>query len=508
MIARDAELLIGNTIKSVQPIADEIVVVDSGSTDNTRQIASSMAAKVIDWTWTDDFSAARNVGLAQSTGDWVFWIDAGETLTVEDAAQLRQFVDQTADPSTIYMMLVKLPPEPGQTVGEQVGRFRLMPRRDDLSFEGRIRESVVNAATTAGMQLDAIAPRIHRSARDLDSEVKANKAERDLRIADLEIATSPMLARPHLAKGEALVYLGQATAARASFATARQLALAGSSEMLETYYGELTSFNDAIAEERDQQLELSLESLEHFPLDSQLLCAMGSYLQGQGRVDLAYRAYQTAHEHGQVRPEIWHLGDIADVALVCLSLTLQLQDRDDEARATLEESLATQSTTADRVRRHLIDICVKQNDRQAALLQVDQLIHDEGGREALRTAIRGACLAANGNWISAKAYLETAFNAGCRDAICFRGLVKSLIYLNETAEARSVLDEWRTREPHNPEIEILSQSIGGEPKSAAGQRPAGSRSAGNLRIDGASSDPIGSPAHQAQTQQTTPPQGI
>lgn len=507
MIARDADSLIAKTIQSVQPIADEIVVVDTGSTDSTRSIAASLGAMVVDWNWTDDFSAARNVGLSRATGEWILWIDAGETVTPDDAARLRQFVDRAADSNTLYMMLVMMPPEEGQVRGEQAGRFRLMPRRDDLVFAGRLRENVVASATTAGMQMDAIEMRIHRSAHDLDPNVKQAKAERDLRLADLEIGESPTTPNAHLAKGEALVLLGSAAAARPSFQTARQVALAGSGEMLESYYGELTSYDGTIAEQRDQQLAVCLEALEHVPTDSQLLCAMGSYLQAQGRIDLAQRAYQTAHLHGQVRPEIWHLGDIADVALVCLGLTLQLQNKDEEARAILETALGEGRTTADRVRRQLIEICIKLNDRQAALAQVDQLTGAAEDHDTLRTAIRGACLAAQSNWISAKAYLETALNAGCQDAVCYRNLIKSLVALHETEEARATLEQWRQNDPTNPEIAALLQSLGGEPAAAS---PASTGPVTpQIRIDQPSGSTTSLPPRQAPASTSaTPPRSV
>ena len=505
MIVRNAESLIADTLQCVAPIADEIIVVDTGSSDNTRQIATPLATKIVDFQWTDDFSAARNVALSHATGDWIFWMDAGETMTAEDATSLRQFVDQVANPASIYMMLVKLPPEPGQAAGEQIGQFRLMPRRDDLSFDGRIRESVTNSAATAGLQLDGIAPRIRRPERDLDPVVKREKAMRNMRIANLEINASPTMSKAYLAKGEALVDFGDPASARDCFQTARQLALTSSSEMLESYYGELTSYNENDPAEREQQLALCLEALEHCPTDSQLLCAMGSYLQAQGRLDLANRAYLTAHRFGKVRPEVWHLGDISDVALVCLSLTFQLQNQDAEARETIEKALSDRSTDSDRVRRQLIEICIKQNDRQAALAQVEQLSAASDTKDTLRTAIRGACLVAQGNWISARAYLETALNAGCRDTLCFRGLTKSLISLHETDEARQILQQWRQYEPHNPEIEIFAQSLGGQPVSNASQEAATTPADPNMRIDRPAANSINSLPHQTPTTQPTMP---
>lgn len=66
--------------KSVRGIADEIIVVDTGSTDSTLQIALSFGAKVVHHTWNGDFAAARNAGLQQAHGQWILILDGDEEL--------------------------------------------------------------------------------------------------------------------------------------------------------------------------------------------------------------------------------------------------------------------------------------------------------------------------------------------------------------------------------------------------------------------------------------------
>ncbi len=71
MIAKDEEASIGRALSSVKDICDEIIVVDTGSTDSTKSIAESFGAIVLDHPWEDDFSAPRNTGLEAATGDWI-----------------------------------------------------------------------------------------------------------------------------------------------------------------------------------------------------------------------------------------------------------------------------------------------------------------------------------------------------------------------------------------------------------------------------------------------------
>ena len=72
-------------------IVDEMIVVDTGSTDNTRELAAKMGAKVIQNPWCDDFSSARNAGLEQVTSDYVLWMDADEYFNHEARVALLVF---------------------------------------------------------------------------------------------------------------------------------------------------------------------------------------------------------------------------------------------------------------------------------------------------------------------------------------------------------------------------------------------------------------------------------
>ena len=85
MIVKDDELGVAETIASVRNIVDEIVVLDTGSSDQTATIAEQNGARVIRSEWQDDFSAARNECLSHINSRWVLWLDAGETMTPDMA---------------------------------------------------------------------------------------------------------------------------------------------------------------------------------------------------------------------------------------------------------------------------------------------------------------------------------------------------------------------------------------------------------------------------------------
>lgn len=283
MIVRNEREVLARSIESVRPIADEIVVLDTGSTDETLAFARRLGAVAGQMTWSDDFCAARNRCLQQVTGDWVLWLDAGERLDAESASELREFVDGQADPARAYMLLVQVPPANPTASGEQVAQLRLVPRHPGLRFEGRIRETLQPSIEAVGLKMDAAPGRIIRHPRQHDPAWKTLHAQRDLRLAALGRAENdgPPPARLWLAMGEAYGNLGTQGKARRAFLEALEAAEHGSTEMLEAYYGLLTTY-DGDKFLSQLQLTTCLEALEVFPFDAQLLLAMGDYLRAKG----------------------------------------------------------------------------------------------------------------------------------------------------------------------------------------------------------------------------------
>lgn len=99
MIVKNEAQCLGACLESVRGIADEIVVGDTGSTDDTARVAERFGAKVLHIPWEDDFAKARNRVLAAATGDWLLHLDADEALDATGAARIRSLVDGDGDGS-------------------------------------------------------------------------------------------------------------------------------------------------------------------------------------------------------------------------------------------------------------------------------------------------------------------------------------------------------------------------------------------------------------------------
>lgn len=468
MIVRDEQDVLAETIASVGPIADEIVVLDTGSRDRTMEVARELGAAVYQAPWKDDFSAARNYLLNKATGAWVLWLDAGERLTGETAAKLRAFVDCDADPNKVYLLMVESPPAHPGASAEQAAQARLMPNRAELWFEGRVRETLKASVEAAGLALDMAPGRIVRHARQHDPVHKARRAQRRRELAALEQREGRPQVRVILAMGEAAADIEDRTSARRAFAEAARLARRGSTEMLDAYYGLLASL-DGDSGDPARPLAVCMEALEIFPLDAQLLCAMGTYLQAQDQWELAARAFRIAMQYGQVDVETWHLREVAEVAAACLAITLQLSGRDDEALSVLEEGLYRHPDSS-RLCRHLVDLHIKHAREDEAVRAAEGLFAVSVHRRVLRDAVRGACRAARKEWLPALGFLQSAYALGCRDPICLRWLAVTLLANGQGDAAGPVLREWQTREPNNAEVraylEALEQQ---EPNAVAGE---------------------------------------
>ena len=95
MIVKNEERNLVRCLSSVKSAVDEMIVVDTGSTDRTKELAAAFGAKVFDFDWDEDFSSARNFSLSKATGDWILVIDADETVSSRDHETIRDFIQKS-----------------------------------------------------------------------------------------------------------------------------------------------------------------------------------------------------------------------------------------------------------------------------------------------------------------------------------------------------------------------------------------------------------------------------
>ena len=451
VLANQADDPLAATLESVASTGAEIIVMDCAESQKIADICRAHGAERMTPGVELNQGAAWNEALAAAAGSWILCLEAGETLQPTGAHKLSEFVRSEADPKSVYVLMIEIPPSAGQSCGEQSAQVRLIPGQKSLKFAGRVRPSLLLSAAQAGLDALHHGTRIQRTEREYNQAVRTARAERDLQLAQKQLEAEGESAELYVAWGEALSAIGKNDAAVEQFKKAIPLAARGSTAMLEAYYGLLSSL-DSNPTAREEQLAACLEALDIYPLDAQLLCGMGSYMLAQNRLDLAARAYTLAVGHGQVDPQTWHLSEIGEVSSSCLSLTQQLMGEEDAARASLEEALIRFPNSI-RLRRQLLNVLINQGAAEAAMAEFNRLPATMPMREALRCAVRGALLGSQKNWMAALPYLKTAYTAGCRDVICLRWLSVVLLSTGDVAGALPILQEWKMVEPQNAELQ-------------------------------------------------------
>ncbi|SMD16894.1 glycosyltransferase family 2 protein [Sporomusa malonica] len=144
MIVRDEEKCIAKCLASVKGVADEIIIVDTGSKDETKKIAAGFGANVIDFIWTGSFADARNASLEAANGDWVLFLDADEYLEPSCHGALRKNIAQ-ADVEGYYIPVVNIYGSEQQPEQCRDILFRLFRNRSEYRFRGIIHEQVLNS---------------------------------------------------------------------------------------------------------------------------------------------------------------------------------------------------------------------------------------------------------------------------------------------------------------------------------------------------------------------------
>jgi len=116
MIVKDEEKALPVCLKSIQGLCDEIVIVDTGSKDETKKVAESFGARVLDFAWVDDFSAARNFSFSNVKSDFTFWLDADDEILLVDLAKLTQLKKELGSADAYLMTYDYAQDEYGRTI--------------------------------------------------------------------------------------------------------------------------------------------------------------------------------------------------------------------------------------------------------------------------------------------------------------------------------------------------------------------------------------------------------
>lgn len=191
MIVRNEERVLENCLRSAKPFFDEIVVVDTGSSDRSKTIATKYADVVTDFEWVDDFASARNESLRHATGDWIAWLDADDTLPAETGEMIRNAVAR-ADSGVIgFVLPIQFLDDEGRPTGTRVDHVKLFRNLPGVKFEGRLHEQILPSLNQIGGSIVRCPGLILHSGYDISPEGQKKKRERDFKLLALDLEERP-----------------------------------------------------------------------------------------------------------------------------------------------------------------------------------------------------------------------------------------------------------------------------------------------------------------------------
>ncbi|MTI80116.1 MAG: glycosyltransferase [Firmicutes bacterium] len=180
IIAKDEEHQISRCINSAKPFVDQIVVVDTGSSDNTIKLAEQLGTEVYQIEWRDDFSEARNKSLSYATGDWILFLDCDEELD-QSTGQILKDVINNQNYDGYWLQYINIYNNKPST---NFLAFRLFRNNPNFRFESRIHEQVLPSVlrhSTPG-RIGESNVTVYHYGYENDEVINKNKTERNIRM--------------------------------------------------------------------------------------------------------------------------------------------------------------------------------------------------------------------------------------------------------------------------------------------------------------------------------------
>jgi tetratricopeptide (TPR) repeat protein len=395
---------------------DEMVVVDTGSTDRTKAIAAELGARVFDFPWVDSFAAARNESLRHATGGWVFWLDADDRLDEGNRAKLQTLLRSLRDDNAAYVMKCHCLPdqETGtETVVDHVRLFRNLP---GLHWRYRVHEQILPELRRRGTEVRWSDVVIQHTGYQ-DRSARGRKLQRDLRLLGLENDEHPddpftlfNLGCVHNEQGkldEALAYLR------------RSLALSAPGDsIVRKLYALICQCSNRL-DRPAEALEVCRQGLVVAPDDTELLFQEGMICRRLGNVAGAIASWERllALPPGQYYASV-HAGIRGYVTRHNLALVYR-----------------------------------EQGDQQRAETQWRQALEERPGFEPAQRGL-AELLMESSRWVELQELIEVTYTSG-NDITAAALRARMFLKRREFGKARRLLEETITKHPDALEARVL-----------------------------------------------------
>ncbi|SCN24835.1 SPBc2 prophage-derived glycosyltransferase SunS [Clostridium sp. N3C] len=181
MIVRDEEGTLARCLDSVKDIVDEIIIVDTGSIDKTKEIAKKYTSNIYDFEWIDDFSAARNYSFSKATKDFIMWMDADDVILEKDRINLKELKEKLDHSVGMVMMQYNLGTDIEGNPLCTYYRERIVNRRLNFKWHDPVHEYLIPAGKIIKVEIAVTHKKEKkRSSRNLDIFEKWIKSGKEL----------------------------------------------------------------------------------------------------------------------------------------------------------------------------------------------------------------------------------------------------------------------------------------------------------------------------------------
>ncbi|BFH62207.1 tetratricopeptide repeat-containing glycosyltransferase family 2 protein [Paenibacillus azoreducens] len=332
MIVRNEADHLPRCLQSVRRAVDEIIVVDTGSTDESIAIARRFGARVIRTPWEGDFSKARNAGLELARGTWILFMDADEELDRGDIAELRLCARHMEYEGFFLQVLNHSGNDIRSATATVNPLLRMFRRRPEHRFRGKIHEQIAASITehrpTAKLHITNI--KIHHYGYSSAMVAAKDKIRRNADLLQQALQAEPNDPFNHYNMAVEYMRMNDNASALRHIRQAKNLAAPEIS-----YYHLLFKYEARCLLSMgriDEALDICQSGLDHFPDYTDLLHLKGVILLSSGQASEAEKAFHKAVEAGPA-PVHYHTESGAGTYLSTLGLGQIREDAGDDAGA-------------------------------------------------------------------------------------------------------------------------------------------------------------------------------
>lgn len=186
MIVKNEEEVLARCLECIKKIVDEIIIVDTGSTDKSKEIAKKYTNQVYDFVWTDNFSEARNFSFSKATKEYIMWLDADDILMPKaqvDLLKLKQVLKPEVD--VVYMPYHMTKGSGNNEIDAIFWRERIVKREKGFKWEGILHEHIISSGKLVKVDIAVTHMKMH-SVGDRNLKIFESYLAKGNKISDKE----------------------------------------------------------------------------------------------------------------------------------------------------------------------------------------------------------------------------------------------------------------------------------------------------------------------------------